>query len=100
MAGDILQYRNARFSGRQNLPDGGRRSWSYSALHHTAVVVGVRGDVVTVLEQNSDGRRYVVTNVYALHEMKQGTIKAYRPQVAAPAPRPPQVKLPKLPKPF
>jgi len=77
--GDVLQFHGARFAGKITHPDGNWQSWESTADHHTAVVVGVKGDVITVFQENSDGKLYVTLGTYRAGELKAGWVKAYRP---------------------
>lgn len=70
-AGDIIQFRDAKFVSANG-------SWSLAA-HHTAVVAVVSGDTLTVLEQNVNGVMVVQPGTYRLNDMTQGTMWAYRP---------------------
>jgi hypothetical protein len=75
--GDVVQYRDAKFAGRR--PTGG--TYSSSAAHHTAVVSGVSpdGKVITILQQNTNGKRFVTEDVQVLTDMQAGWMKVYRP---------------------
>jgi hypothetical protein len=75
--GDIVQYRDAKFSGRR--PGGG--TYSASASHHTAVVSGVSpdGKVITILQQNTNGKKIVTEATQVLTDMQSGWLKVYRP---------------------
>lgn len=65
--GDIVQFRDAVFERR------GARSISFrSADHHTAVVERITGETLTVLHQNSNGRRDVTRETYRLSDLKPG----------------------------
>jgi hypothetical protein len=75
--GDIVQYRDAKFSGRK--PTGG--TYTSSAAHHTAVLAAVSpdGKVLSLLQQNSGGKRYVTEATQVLTDMQAGWLKVYRP---------------------
>jgi hypothetical protein len=75
--GDIIQYRDAKFAGRR--PGGG--TYSASAPHHTAVVSSVSpdGKVITILQQNTNGKRVVTEATQVLTDMQSGWLKVYRP---------------------
>lgn len=75
--GDIIQYRDAKFSGRR--PGGG--TYSSSAPHHTAVVsaVGADGKVLGILQQNTNGQRVVSETTQVLTDLRSGWLKVYRP---------------------
>jgi hypothetical protein len=77
--GDILQSWNARFSG----PNGA--SWGTAVStdpknpgHHTALVVAKNGDMITVLEQNSNNLRLVKRNTYNMAWAHSGDVFIYR----------------------
>ena len=73
--GDIVQFRDAVFERR------GARSISFrSADHHTAVVERITGETLTVLHQNSNGRRDVTRETYRLSDLKRGWVRVDRPQ--------------------
>lgn len=76
LAGDIVQYRDAEFKGK--LASGG--TYTSSAPHHTAVVVGVRnnGKSLVVLEQNVNGRKTVGESTIHLNDLHSGWVKVYR----------------------
>ena len=67
MPGDIVQLQNAHFGNK----------WSNGP--HTAIVTGVSGTTIHVLEQNIAGSA-VQAGTYELRNMQSGTIKYYRPQ--------------------
>ena len=73
--GDILQFRDVKFQGRQ-----GRGTYSMTFPHHTAVVAAVQpGGVVKVYQQNFNGKREVGEATLATNDIKEGWIRAYRP---------------------
>ena len=78
--GDIIQYRDAKFSGRK--PTGG--TYTSTAAHHTAVVGAVSpdGKVLSLLQQNSGGKRLVTEATQTLTDMQAGWLKVYRPVAA------------------
>lgn len=75
--GDIIQYRDAKFSGRR--PGGG--TYSSSAQHHTAIVAAVASDgkVLSIYQQNTNGKRFVVEDRQVLTDLNAGWLKVYRP---------------------
>jgi hypothetical protein len=75
--GDIVQLRDAKFRGKK-----GKVTYFMEAPHHTAVVVGLRdnGRTLVVLEQNGNGKRYVIEGTYRLDDLKEGWLRVYRPQ--------------------
>ena len=77
-AGDIVQFRDTKFSGPR--PGGGTSSMS--AEHHTAVVAAVAADGKTfqLLHQNWNGKKTVAEATLATRDLKEGWIKVYRPQ--------------------
>jgi hypothetical protein len=72
-AGDIIQF----FGFGLTAPDGTGR---YSFPQHTAIVAQVNGQQVTVIEQNSAGRRYVTQATYDFGWDQSGECYVYRPQ--------------------
>ena len=46
--------------------------------HHTAVVAGVQGDILTVVEQNGSVPRAVGRGTYCLGEMQSGEMVIFR----------------------
>jgi hypothetical protein len=92
--GDVLQFRAAVFKGSRRSP-GGRRLWTYTFPHHTAIVSGVgqggAGTVLTILHQNAGPskdeakRRIVQEGTITLAELQPGgRVRAYRPVPDAP----------------
>lgn len=75
--GDIVQFRDTKFSGPR--PGGG--TYSMSASHHTAVVAAVAPDGKTfqVLHQNWNGKKTVAEATLATRDLKEGWLKVYRP---------------------
>jgi hypothetical protein len=49
--------------------------------HHTAVIAAVnqKSNLLTVLEQNYNGKRIVQANPYRLTDLKTGWVRIYRP---------------------
>ena len=72
--GDIIQFRNARFSGQ---------NWSYGFTHHSAVIVGTEnnGDRMRIFHQNYNGKKHVTTLTLHAHTLKKGWFRVYRPHV-------------------
>lgn len=89
--GDVLQFRDAVFKGRQNYPNGAYRKWEFRYPHHTAVVESVRktkrGVILTLLHQNvtnhvqdEDEGKPVRRDTINLAELQpSGQVVAYRP---------------------
>ena len=77
--GDIIQFRNARFEGK-NLRGGGG-TYFITCGHHTSIVVNVKKEdnILTVLEQNVGGKKIVVESTYRLSDLKTGWLRIYRP---------------------
>lgn len=71
--GDII-----RFEGLALEYPGG--TGSYSFPKHTAIIELVQGSQVTVIEQNSNGRRFVTRATYDLNWVTAGQYWIYRPQ--------------------
>jgi hypothetical protein len=91
LPGDILQFRDAEFSGSRRVARDGHvflNIYKRTMPHHTAIVEEVRerGRVLVVLHQNvgdedtsEEARRRVHRDVLRLRELQKGTVKAYRP---------------------
>jgi hypothetical protein len=75
--GDIMQFRDAKFSGRK-----GNGTYTMTASHHTAVVVKAdkMAKTITILHQNWNGKKTVAEETLPLGDLKEGWIKVYRPQ--------------------
>jgi len=74
--GDIIQIRDAKF-----VEKAGTMTMTYTASQHTAIIEQVQaGTAVTILEQNSNGKRYVTRKTIRLNTLKAGTIWVYRAQ--------------------
>lgn len=75
--GDVVQFRDAKFSGKQ-----GNGTYTMTASHHTAIVL--KADTaarrITVLHQNWNGKRTVAEATLVLGDLKAGWIKVYHPQ--------------------
>ncbi|MBX6315594.1 MAG: hypothetical protein IRY99_22175 [Isosphaeraceae bacterium] len=54
LPGDLIQFRDAVFKGRKVYPSGAIRTWTYTYLHHTAIIsrVSKGGKMMAVLHQN------------------------------------------------
>ncbi len=98
LPGDILQFENAVFHGRQNLAGGRWISWHHEYPHHTAIVsrVAQRGKVFAILQQNvtitwkgqepDEAAKGVQETTLRLDSLRKGgSLKLYRP---VPATRP------------
>jgi hypothetical protein len=74
--GDVIQYRDAKFMGRQ-----GGGIYASVAAHHTAVVVGVSKDGKTfqILHQNINGKKEVSSGTVRLADLQEGWIRVYHP---------------------
>lgn len=75
--GDIIQIRNAKF-----VEKAGPMTTTYTATQHTAIIEQVKtdGSEITLLEQNSNGKRFVTRKTIRLNTLKAGTIWVYRAQ--------------------
>ncbi|MCJ1378295.1 hypothetical protein MMC17_001392 [Xylographa soralifera] len=85
--GDILQMKNAHFKTVKEAPpvrqgcgkwQKGRGERDVRLVQHTAVVVGVEGEVVRVVEQNGAVPRAVGEGRYDLGDMVMGEMSVYR----------------------
>jgi hypothetical protein len=76
--GDVIQLRDARFAGK-NLR--GVENYEAEYGHHSAVVVAVKKEtgVLTILEQNFNGKKMVTESTYRLSDLKAGWVRVYRP---------------------
>lgn len=76
--GDVIQFRDAVFKGKDLR---GFPVYETSCPHHTSVVLAVKTDenILTVLEQNVDGKRKVLESAYRLTDLKSGWLRIYRP---------------------
>jgi hypothetical protein len=72
--GDILQFRDAKFALKEGIG---------VSPHHTAIVAGVKDDVISVLHQNAGKdpkkKQTVQTGEYDISQLQEGWVKAYRP---------------------
>lgn len=75
--GDIIQYRNAKFAGKQ-----GTGKYTSEAPHHTAVITGVSKDGKTfdIHQQNANGKKTVAPATVKINDLQSGWVKVYRPQ--------------------
>jgi hypothetical protein len=72
LPGDILEFDNARFVGAGY--------WlALGAPYHTAIVSGVQGNSVAMLNQNVNNVKRVQITVIHLADLHSGTIAVYRP---------------------
>ena len=55
--------------------------------HHTAVILNVAegGKVLKVLEQNINGKRFVMESTYRINDLKSGSFRVYRPVANSPS---------------
>jgi hypothetical protein len=70
--GDIIQYRNCKFAGK----------WGSSKIgipDHTAILISIIGDKITVAEQNMGGINRVRKGKIILSELVDGELQIYRP---------------------
>lgn len=70
--GDLMQFDEAKFEG----PHGWKTAGSPD---HTAVVVGVEGETLRVLEQNNGHDKIVREGAYVLSELLKGEVRVFRP---------------------
>lgn len=79
--GDILEMTEARFCVQSDLgPAGKVRAGRIMASQHTAVITGVDGTAIKVLEQNTErAHGKVCLGSYDLKGMESGVIQIYRP---------------------
>jgi cell wall-associated NlpC family hydrolase len=74
--GDIIQFEGVQF--KHYGPNG---SWSSDSFpHHTAIVAGVNGTRITLLQQNVSGSRTVRTGVIDMSDFRRGALRYFRPQ--------------------
>jgi hypothetical protein len=76
LPGDVIQFRDAQFAGKT--PNG---TYWINLPHHTAVVEHISEDGLycQVLEQNSNGRRFVVESNLYIPDLRRGWLRCYRP---------------------
>jgi len=85
MAGDVLQFRNARFvtTTYKKGPQGQLLTYTsyYTFPHHTAVVNANLGNGrLLILQQNTNGHLYVTGQVLDLKTQTLGQVWMYRPE--------------------
>jgi hypothetical protein len=75
-AGDVLQYRDAKFQGKK-----GKGHYTQSMPHHTAVVSSVedKGETLKLYQQNTSGKRFVTEGEIHLEDLSAGWVRVYRP---------------------
>jgi len=75
--GDVIQFREARFEGKT----GNFGFYRKEMPHHTSVLIEVKngGKEWLILEQNTNGQRYVVEGSLLLKDLKSGWLRVYRP---------------------
>jgi hypothetical protein len=88
-SGDILQFRDAVFKGKQRFSGGRWISWHYEYHHHTAIVDAVKmdGKVLLILHQNVGGKDVTEEKKRTVQEgtlrmdslQKGGWVRIYRP---------------------
>ncbi|MCJ1375098.1 hypothetical protein MMC20_006332 [Loxospora ochrophaea] len=85
--GDILQMSSACFQMTEEAPavqqewgkwQKGSGSKTIRMAHHTAVIIGIEGDVMHVVEQNGEMPHGVGKRSYNLEEMQEGEAQIYR----------------------
>lgn len=72
IAGDIIQFYNARFESPNHW-------FQKGAPHHTAVIESVSGGTIVILQQNTNGNRTVTRQSINLATKTQGSITFFRP---------------------
>ena len=76
--GDVLQFWEAKFTGR-DAATGGTYNASVGSPDHTAVVTSAEIDLIHVVEQNSGGVKKVKRSSYRLSDHTSGTLTVFRP---------------------
>jgi hypothetical protein len=104
LPGDILQFHNAVFRGRQTLSRGRWMTWREEYPHHTAIVsqVDETGKLVTILHQNvimqgkagKDSKNVREGTLRIDSLQKGGWIRIYRPVPASTPRRGPAIPAP------
>ena len=91
--GDIIQFRDAVFTRRKKLPNGGLRISTSTHPHHSAIVAEVRkpGAVFVLIHQNAGDagmseqeRRQVQLDTIRMQDLEKGKLWFYRPVTATP----------------
>ena len=81
--GDIVQFRNVSTYKKITQPDGSWQSGTDSYVHHTAIVAGISGHQIFLLQQNvgSDPQRKktVQKGQIDVDSLQTGTLWIYRP---------------------
>lgn len=81
--GDIVQFRNVSTYKKITQPDGSWQSWTDSYVHHTAIVAGISGHQIFLLQQNvgNDPQRQktVQKGQIDVDSLQTGTLWIYRP---------------------
>jgi hypothetical protein len=81
--GDIVQFRNVSTYKKITQPDGSWQSWTDSYAHHTAIVAGISGHQILLLQQNvgNDPQRQktVQKGQIDVDSLQAGTLWIYRP---------------------
>lgn len=76
--GDIIQFKSVRLTS--SLPGGGSLFQNIGTPDHTAVITGVHGkNKYELVQQNSNGKRYVTRSMVDLNNMKSGKYRIFRP---------------------
>lgn len=75
--GDMLQFRDVTIVEKV-----GRITYTSTASHHSAVLDSFDQSTgrLTILEQNSNGKRYVTRRTFPVSGIQSGSIWVYRPQ--------------------
>ena len=76
--GDVLQFWEAKFTGR-DAATGGAYHASVGSPDHTAIVTSADSDLIQVVEQNSGGVKKVKRSTYRLSEHTNGALAVFRP---------------------
>jgi hypothetical protein len=69
--GDIIQFKNTHFTGPNGV--------SFDFPKHTAIIVAKSGNMVTVMEQNVNGQRFVHRDTYDFSWPHTGSYVVDRP---------------------
>ncbi|OHD63653.1 MAG: hypothetical protein A2176_05845 [Spirochaetes bacterium RBG_13_51_14] len=76
--GDIIQFKAVTLV--EKFPSGAVKHQTIGAPDHTAVIIGVAGTkIYRLAEQNSDGKRFVITSTVNCNAIISGTYRIYRP---------------------
>jgi hypothetical protein len=82
-AGDIVEMADGHFRTVRTMLHGSvgmrREGKDIRLVEHTAVIVGVVGNRIEVVEQNAGVEKMVTEGAYDLGNMVKGTIRIFRP---------------------